>query len=72
MNILELKEIEQVAGGWSWKGAIFGGGAGLGGGGAFGGPLGAGVGLGVGFVSGGLLGERWTDNGNSGGASGSW
>lgn len=71
MDILELKDIEQVAGGWSWKGAVIGGGAGFGGS-SFGGPIGAGIGLGAGFVAGGLLGERWTDNSSYDGASGSW
>lgn len=73
MNILELKDIEQVTGGWSWKGAVFGGVAGMGAGG-FGGAPGMAVGLGIGFASGGVLGERWTDNNNRsyGGASGSW
>ena len=59
MQTLEMKDIENVAGGWSWKGAVMGGAAGFGGG-SFGGPIGSGIGLGVGFVAVGLLGERWT------------
>ncbi len=60
-----MKEIEQVTGGWSWRGAIFGGAAG----GAVGGVAGAGVGLGIGFIGGGLFGK---DEHQMRGASGSW
>lgn len=70
MNILELQDLEQVAGGWNWKGAVGGGVAAAGG--FVGGPIGGAVGLGVGFIGGGLLGGRWTDNRSYGGASGSW
>ena len=58
MQILDMKELDQVAGGrviWSWKGAVMGGASGAAGC-SVGGPGGAAVGLAVGFVGGGIFG----------------
>lgn len=57
MQILNHTELEQVSGGWSWKGAAIGGVAGAAGG-SVGGFPGTIIGLGIGYVGGGLFGSE--------------